>query len=424
MYSLCVSTTSIVHPGVAVPSNAILLLERDAAAGALIQATLAGAGYAVEATEDADDAVRRAADHSLVIIDVTNGATSAAEVCREIRGTPSLAAIPVLCICQSDDVEERIRFLEVGADDVITKPFDARELEARVEALILRFQRSRDLTPVIAAPGIAERNRRIVAVFSPKGGVGTTTIAVNIAVAHAATRPDRVLIVDLALQFGQVATHLNMIPRQTLADLARDEQSQREPELLRTYVTKHQSGLHVLAAPGSPELAELILPEHVERILDSALQVYDAIVVDAGSVLDERSLAVLERAETVILPVYPEIAALKAVHSLLDYMNESGTISAKATFVLNNAFARQILKMRDVEAGLGAKVTAEIPYDSYLYLKAVNEGIPVVLGAARSPAAASLVKLAAAAFGDSASGLHAQPEPRPQGILASLLKRT
>lgn len=406
------------------PSNTILLLERDTAAGALIQSTLAGVGYAVEATEDADDAVRRASEHNLVIIDVTDIATSAADVCREIRGTPSLAAIPVLCICQGDDVEERIHFLEVGADDVIAKPFDARELEARVEALILRFQRSRDLTPVIAATGLAERNRRIVAVFSPKGGVGTTTIAVNIAVAHAAHRPQRVLIVDLALQFGQVATHLNVIPRQTLADLARDEQSQDEPELVRTYVTKHESGLHVLAAPGSPELAELVLPEHLERILTSALQVYDAIVVDAGSVLDERSLVVLERAETVILPVYPEIAALKAVHSLLDYMNESGTISAKATFVLNNTFARQILKMRDVESGLGAKVTAEIPYDPYLYLKAVNEGIPIVLGAPRSPAAVSLVKLAAAAFGDSVAGPHSQPEPRSQGIFASLLKRT
>jgi len=147
-------------------------------------------------------------------------------------------------------------------------------------------------------------------------------------------------------------------------------------------------------------------------------------VVDAGSVLDERTLAAFEAAETVIVPVYPEIAALKAVHSLLDYMTESGAISAKATFVLNNAFARRILKMRDVESGLGARVTGEIPYDPYLYLKAVNEGIPIVLGAARSPAAVSLVKLAAAAFGDSASGLHSEPDPRPQGILANLLKRT
>src|SRR6185503_1238806 len=97
------------------------------------------------------------------------------DVCAEIRGTPALAAIPILCVGQSDDVEDRIRFLEAGADDVMAKPFDARELEARVEALLLRFQRSKDRTSVISADGITvSRIRRTIAVHSPKGGVGTS----------------------------------------------------------------------------------------------------------------------------------------------------------------------------------------------------------------------------------------------------------
>ena len=123
---------------------------------------------------------------------------SAVEICREIRATPALAAVPVMCVSGSDDVEERIRFLEAGADDVVARPFDARELEARVEALLLRFQRSRDLAPIISPDGLTmHRARRTVAVFSPKGGVGTTTIATNIAVAAVANRPDRVVLVDL-----------------------------------------------------------------------------------------------------------------------------------------------------------------------------------------------------------------------------------
>ena len=86
-----------------------------------------------------------------------------------------------------------------------------------------------------------------------------------------------------------------------------------------------------------------------------------------------------EAAETIVLGVYPEIAALKAMHGLLDYLNKAGSIGAKATFVLNNMFARDILKPRDIEAALGTKIELDLPYDSFLYLKAVNEGVPIVL---------------------------------------------
>ncbi len=407
------------------PSSQILLLELDAASGEVIRSSLTGVGYALETVTEADEAVRRAGEFSLVIIDVIDPARSPADVCREIRETPSLAPIPVLCICQTDDVEERIRFLEAGADDVVAKPFDERELEARVEALLLRFQRSRALSPMPALDGgMVHRARRTVVAYSPKGGSGTTTVAVNVAVAHAAGRPGRVLIVDLDLQFGQVATLLNVTPTRTIADLARDDQSQREPELLKTYATHHESGLDVLAAPGSPELADLVTEAHVIRIFETALLAYDAVVIDAGSNLDARTLAALDAADTILIPVYPEIAALKAVQALLDFVNETGSISAKTTFVLNNVFAKEILKMRDVENGLGAKVTATLPYDPFVYHKAANEGNPVVRGAAQSAPAIALVQLAATAFGASVGEVNGATQERRGRGLSGLLKRT
>jgi len=395
------------------PASSILLIESDTPSADLIGGILTKVGYTVTTIADPDEAFPRVMEHQLVILDVMSGSKSSVDVCREIRQTPALARIPVLCIGQSDDVEDRIRFLEAGADDVMAKPFDARELEARVEALLLRFQRSKDMT-VVSSDGLTvSRQRRTVAAHSPRGGVGTTTIATNVAMAMARQKPDRVVLVDLHLQFGQVATHLNLEVKQSLADVARDESAMREPELLRTYATRHDSGLHVLAAPTSPELAELITAEHVDRILKTLLESYDSVVIDAGSWLDERTMTVFEHAETVIFTVCPEIGALKALHGLLDYLNEAGSVSAKSTFVLNNQFAREILRLRDVESALGTKVATELPYDPFLYLKAVNEGVPIILGAPHSVPAERFQKLAATAFGmDGITVPEAQPAKR------------
>ena len=383
------------------PASSILILDSDPEAGAAIAAILSVAGYTITLTADADEAFARAAEHQLVIIDMATGPRSAVDICREIRATPAMAAVPVLCVSASDNVEERIQFLEAGADDVITRPIDARELEARIEALQIRFHRSRDLAPSISTDGPSVgRARRTVAVYSPKGGVGTTTIAVNVAIAAVARRPDRVVLVDMARQFGGIATHLNLDPRQTLADVVRDQAALREPELLRTYSMRHDSGLHVLAAPAAPESAETITPAHVAQVLSTLLQSYDLVVVDAGSTLDERVLTIFEAAESVILPVYPEMAALNSMHALLEYLAEAGSVGMKSTFVLNYVFARDILKLRDVESGLGAKVAFELPYDPFLYLKAVNEGVPIVLGAPRSAPAERLVRLSASVFGE------------------------
>jgi pilus assembly protein CpaE len=380
-----------------VPSSTILVLETNPGAAATVEGPLSGVGYQVTVTADPDDALRRAADFALVIVDVGAGPRSGVDVCREMRRTAAFSAIPVLCMSQSTDVEERVRYLEAGADDVIGKPFDARELEARVEALLVRFQRSRDLAPLVHTDDEGPARRSIIACFSPKGGVGTTMIAVSVATSLAAQAPGKVLIFDFDLQFGQVATHLNLKPQLTLADLAHDEQSLREPDLLRTYAIKHDSGLDVIAAPGAPEAGRDITPEQVNLVLSTARTAYETVVIDAGSDLDERSLAVLERAEAVVIPIVPEIGALKALHSLLEYLTEVGSAAAAATFVLNHQFAREMLSMKQIEAAIGTKIEAEVPYDPGLYLKAINEGVPIVRSAPTSPPARALARLAAIA---------------------------
>ena len=405
------------------PSSAILLLEQDPATAEIVRSVLGGVGYQVNLTEDPEEVFRLAADHVLVIIDAVREGRTPVEICKEIRGTPALAAVPVLCVAQTEDVEERVRFLEAGADDVMVKPFDARELEARVEALLLRFHRSRDLAPAVVPGTAGPTSRRVIVFFSPKGGVGTTTLAVNAAVALAERRPDRVALIDLDLQWGQVATHLNLRPKQTIGDLARDDQAFSEPELLRTYMERHEAGLSVLCAPQRPDQAQLLGAAQVGAMIESARRSFEIVVVDGGSTLDERSLTLFELADAVIFTVYPEIGALKALHSLLETLSDSVATGSKTSFVVNHLFAREMLKLRDIENTLAARISLEIPYEPVVYLKAVNEGIPVVRGAPRSAPAERLHRLAAIVSGELAVEHAGGNAAHGRGLLGGILKR-
>ena len=342
-------------------------------------------------------------------------------MCAEIRRTPALVGVAVLCISQVDDVEERVRFLEAGADDILARPFDPRELEARVDGLLIRFRRSRDLAPVAGAAAPVLTRRHLIACTSPKGGVGTTTIAVNVATSLAGRMPNEVAILDLEMSFGQVSTHLNVKPRLTLSDLAADEGGMSEPDLLRTYAEKVEPGLDVIAAPANPELSRIVAVEHLERILATAPLAYKVLVVDVGASLDERALLVLEHADAVVVPIAPEISALKAFHGFIEYMAEDGAVPAKSTFVLNHLFARDMLTMRQIESAIAARVDSELPYDPGLYLKAINEGVPIVRGAPSSAPARALTRLAFHVAG--LSGDAPPSEARKGGLLGGLRRR-
>jgi pilus assembly protein CpaE len=393
----------------------ILLLATDRGSAETLAASLAKPGHSVAVVGAPVDVVAAAAGHSLVIIDQVPPPATIASVIGELRANEATHAIPILTVAQADDVEERIGLLEAGADDVVTKPFDQAELEARVEALSLRAQRTRDGAVRAATHAIGNaQGRRVVTVFSPKGGVGTTTIATNLAIVAAGHKPGAVLIIDLDLAFGQVATHLNLQPKQSLLELVHDDGALHDADLFRTYAVHHASGAQVLAAPSSPGFAPLVSAEQVDLIITRALEAYEIVIIDAGALLDDRMLAVFGRSDTVIVPVLPEIPALNAVHLLLDQLSETGALSGTTLFVLNNAFARELLRRGDIEAALGGQIGADLPYDSIAYLKAANEGSPVVRSAPHSNAAIKLRELATVVFGPMTETTNGAADPAPR----------
>jgi pilus assembly protein CpaE len=385
---------------VATEPSVVLLICADRDSAARLAAAIQPRGHTVIAAPFGPTAIAKAQGARLIVVDRVEGSDNAVAAVGKVKSAPGLGAIPLLAIAQGDDVNERVQLLESGADDVISRPVDPAELELRLEALLLRTS---GRPPVDAAAATHRMERaytgpRVVAFLSPKGGAGTTTLAVNTAVTLA--RGGRsVAILDLDLAWGQVATHLNVRPRSSIVDVARDEVALDEPEQLRAYA-EDKAGLAVFAAPERPDQSELVGPVQVRRLLASASAAYDTVVVDGGSAFDERTLSLLEMADRVAIVTVPEIPALRAIRSLLEVLSEYQHDTDKRLFVLNHIFSMDLLSAVDVKRALGNVMMVEVPHDPVLFHKAANEGVPVVTSAPKTTTADRLVRLATALAGD------------------------
>jgi pilus assembly protein CpaE len=371
-------------------------------------------GRALVRIDDPEKLLSAGMDHDVIVIESVAPPRTIADMCREIRAVEGLAEVPVLAVSASDEVEERIRLLEAGADDVMIRPIDERELDARVEALDLRHRRSKELRPSTIVASTRRPGRRLIAVYSPKGGVGTTTVAVNLALAIAAHEPERVALVDLTSMGGQVATNLDLRPKLTVAELIRDSQGTISSEVLRTtYLTRHDRGISVLAGASAPSTNALMSGGEAGRILEAVIAALPTVVVDLGSHLDERVMAGIDAADDVVIVVTPDFPALKAVHQFFEFLGESGKAS-EPTIVVNEMYALQTLTPADIENALGRRVTIRIPYDPLLYLRAANQGTPVFASAPTSQPARRYDQLAGVLLGEDAPP--AGQEPRRRGL--------
>lgn len=387
------------------PANPILICAPSEELRAQLEDHLAAAGHATHSVASPAEAVGALRDAGYDLV-VAEGLAVSGAIGR-LR-TAATVPTPVLIVAPAGDVEARIAFLEAGADDVLTAGFARSELDARVEALLIRAGRVRPRINRTDAPA-----GEIITFFSPKGGVGTTTLAVNASLllaggAAGAVHGARVLLVDLDLQFGQVATHLNLTPRFDLAALAADDQALADPEVAASFLTQHSSGLHVLAAPAHPDADFRVTEEQLERAISALRPRFDYVVADCGSRLEPRTLWMMEQASTHIFVIFPEIAALRATSLLLGFLAETTTLRARTHFVVNHIFPKELLKARDIENLLRGKPAAEIPYTEVEMMRAVNEGVPVVTSRPGSPVALALQKVAQAMVG-------IDPEPERSG---------
>jgi pilus assembly protein CpaE len=298
------------------------------------------------------------------------------------------------------------RSMLAGAREFLVKPFSSDELTTTIRQV---HERERDKRLRYAAPtSVAGRGPsgahepgRVVAIFSPKGGVGRTTIAVNLAVA-AASEPDRhVVLMDGSFQFGDVGVLLNLNPKnKSIADLVPEIEAGGEPESLDTFVMTHSSGLKVLLAPPSPELAETVTPAVAKRVLEVLRGRYDTVFVDCASSFSDATLAMLDSADTILTVLTLEITSIKNLRLFLEVADQLGYPDHKIQLVLNRADSALGIRVADVEHSIGRKVDHTVVSDGRSVVYALNRGVPFFTSNREAQVSQDILRLARSLTGN------------------------
>ena len=368
----------------------VLVVDADPSVQRLLQYTLKQEGYDVAITADGEDALRRwqADAPSLILLDVLPSGVDGFEVAARIRAEEMAGHhVPIIMLTADRDVQQKVRALRAGADDYLIKPFHPAELLARMKSLIARFAPSDSL---MGRPPMG----RIHAYYGAKGGVGTTTIAINAAIALQGLGR-RVCLVDGNLQFGDHRVFLDLgLDRKGIVDVV--SAPSMDPDLIKSIVQTHDSGVDLLLAPPSPESADLVTASHMHQILEILAGMYDYVIVDIDKRLDDVNLMVLDVAETIYAVMTADLSCLKNVRLVLEMIGHLGYESGKLKLVLNRSNAFTGINVKSAEGALRRPIEHQIVNEYRGAISALNSGDPFMVGKGDSVLGRSVLDFARA----------------------------
>lgn len=279
-----------------------------------------------------------------------------------------------------------------GVRDLLDPAADPAAIRVLLErASLAAAGRRRGLAPQASEHADHGAGGRVIAVMSPKGGVGKTTVATNLAVGLGKTSPMSVVIVDLDLQFGDVASGLLLEPEFTISDAVMGAASQ-DSMVLKTYLTVHPAGIYALCAPRSPIEMDRITAAHVSHLLEQLRKEFRYVVVDTAPGLGEHVLATLEQATDAVWICGMDVPSIKGIRAGIQILDELNLVPDRRHVLLNMADRRAGLTLKDVEATVGAPVDVVLPRSKTLPFS-TNKGVPVLQEGTRDAAAKGLRQL-------------------------------
>jgi pilus assembly protein CpaE len=320
--------------------------------------------------------------------------------CRaDVDGKLALAAVFVetypatgILLVSDAPTELALPALRAGVQDIISPEATMEEFGAMVELINTATQnRVRQFSEVPGEMTTATPKGRIISIMSPKGGVGKTTVSTNIAVGLAQREPGSTVIVDLDVQFGDVASALDLDPKHFIADVAHGA-ARYDSMVLKTFLTQHKTGLYAICAPSTPAQADEITPDDVTHLLEMLAAEFRYVVLDTAPGMSDTTLAALDKTTDLILLTSMDVPGIRGLRKELDTLATLGIHTETRQVVLNFADPKGLLTMDDVRATIKTQVDLTLPR-TRATVNSINQGVPLLESGQRDPMTKQLNKL-------------------------------
>ncbi|MFZ0533734.1 MAG: AAA family ATPase [Anaerolineales bacterium] len=334
----------------------------------------------------------RAAEPDILLVDSQLQGESTMDIIDDLALQFPTAS--VVAILPTNDPLVAQQVMLAGARGFLITPFSQINLVStlrRVSELEGRRQQTQAYVPSQVQE--ATRPLRSVTVYSPRGGTGVTSIAVNTAIALAEETSKRVLLFEGKVFFGHLEVMLNLKMQNALSDLI-PHATNLDEGLIRDVVSPHPSGIHVLLAPSNVQVAQGIRAEDIYNIFIGVSRYYDYIVVDAGGPLNDISVTLMDATDRILLVTTPDLASLHDTSRFLQLSRSLSYPADKILMILNKAGVEGGVKLKDIEAVLHNQVYHQIANDPANVLRSINRGIPFLVFYPRSSASKSIQQLA------------------------------
>lgn len=304
------------------------------------------------------------ASKCLVLIDVSDNLDRCIAIIKSIKSLNKDAVIVTLS--NKTTTETIIKVMRAGAKEFVTKPVMKTEFEQVVSSIKEDFN---NLEPIETC--------KVISTFSNKGGIGKTSIAVNLAVELAQMSKEKVALLDLNLQLGDVSTFLDMTPPFAMDYIADNINNLDEEELLKTMTRYKNTSLYVIADPLNIDKSKEITAEQIKNILNALKKIFTYIVIDIGTNIDSKTITALDNSDLILLIAIVNLPAIRSTQRCMDLFDKLGYTKDKIKLVLNRYMENEDIKTSDIEEVVKQKVYWKIPNNYLTMMSAINKGVPV-----------------------------------------------